>query len=43
MGLVSYYRHFIEGSSKIALPLSRLTQKEVKFEWFDDCERSFKS
>ncbi|RVW50103.1 Retrovirus-related Pol polyprotein from transposon gypsy [Vitis vinifera] len=26
---------------KIALPLTRLTQKRVKFEWFNDCEHSF--
>ncbi|KAL6313881.1 hypothetical protein AAG906_010300 [Vitis piasezkii] len=26
---------------KIALPLTRLTQKGVKFEWSNDCERSF--
>ncbi|RVW78955.1 RNA-directed DNA polymerase-like [Vitis vinifera] len=32
---------FIEGFSKIALPLTRLTQKGVKFEWSNDCERSF--
>ncbi|RVW45589.1 Retrovirus-related Pol polyprotein from transposon 17.6 [Vitis vinifera] len=27
--------------SKIALPLTKLTQKGVKFEWSDDCECSF--
>ena len=37
-----YYRRFIEGFSKIALPLTRLTQKGVKFEWYDECECSFK-
>ena len=41
LGLASYYRQFIEGFSKIALPLTRLTQKGVKFEWSNDCERSF--
>ncbi|RVW89663.1 RNA-directed DNA polymerase-like [Vitis vinifera] len=30
-----------KGFSKIALPLTRLTQKGVKFEWSNDCERSF--
>ena len=39
--LAGYYKRFIEGFSKIALPLTRLTQKGVKFEWSDDCERSF--
>ncbi|WJZ88382.1 hypothetical protein VitviT2T_007687 [Vitis vinifera] len=41
LGLADYYRRFIEGFSKIALPLTRLTQKGVKFEWSNDCERSF--
>ena len=41
LGLAGYYRRFIEGFSKIALPLTSLTQKGLKFEWSDDCERSF--
>ena len=41
LGLTGYYRQFIEGFSKIALPLTSLTQKGVKFEWSNDCERSF--
>ena len=41
LGLAGYYRRFIEGFSKIALPLTWLTQKGVKFEWSDDCECSF--
>ena len=41
LGLAGYYRRFIEEFSKIALPLTSLTQKGVKFEWSDDCERSF--
>ncbi|RVW27090.1 Retrovirus-related Pol polyprotein from transposon 17.6 [Vitis vinifera] len=40
LGLVGYYRRFIEKFSKIALPLTKLTQKGVKFEWSDDCECS---
>ena len=32
LGLAGYYRRFVEGFSKIAAPLSQLTQKEVKFE-----------
>ena len=42
LGLASYYRRFIEEFSKIALPLTNLTHKGVKFELLDDCERSFK-
>ena len=32
LGLVGYYRWFVEGFSKIALPLTKLTQEGVKFE-----------
>ncbi|CAA0840348.1 Uncharacterized mitochondrial protein AtMg00860, partial [Striga hermonthica] len=39
--LAVYYRRFIEGFSKIALPLSQLTRKSVKIEWTDRCESSF--
>ncbi|GJU69738.1 putative reverse transcriptase domain-containing protein [Tanacetum coccineum] len=32
LGLVGYYRRFIEGFSKIAKPITKLTQKKVKFD-----------
>ncbi|GKF58137.1 putative reverse transcriptase domain-containing protein [Tanacetum coccineum] len=32
LGLAGYYRRFIEGFSKIARPMTKLTQKSVKFE-----------
>ncbi|GJW04680.1 reverse transcriptase domain-containing protein [Tanacetum coccineum] len=35
LGLVGYYRRFIEGFSKIAKPMTKLTQKQVKFDWGD--------
>ncbi|GKB38911.1 putative reverse transcriptase domain-containing protein [Tanacetum coccineum] len=35
LGLAGYYRRFIEGFSKIAKPMTKLTQKKVKFEWVD--------
>ncbi|WMV50864.1 hypothetical protein MTR67_044249 [Solanum verrucosum] len=37
----SYYIRFVEGFSSIASPLTRLTQKKVKFQWSYDCEKSF--
>ncbi|GJZ61854.1 putative reverse transcriptase domain-containing protein, partial [Tanacetum coccineum] len=40
-GLAGYYRRFIEGFSKIAKPMTKLTQKKVKFEWGDKQETSF--
>nr|GEZ25563.1 hypothetical protein [Tanacetum cinerariifolium] len=39
--LVGYYRSFIEGFSKIAKPMTKLTQKKVKFEWGDKQEAAF--
>ncbi|WMV42529.1 hypothetical protein MTR67_035914 [Solanum verrucosum] len=41
LGLAGYYRRFVEGFSSIASPLTKLTQKKVKFQWSDDCEKSF--
>ena len=35
-----YYRRFIQGFFSIAVPLTRLTRKEVKFDWTDACEQS---
>nr|GFC35650.1 putative reverse transcriptase domain, ribonuclease H-like domain, aspartic peptidase domain protein [Tanacetum cinerariifolium] len=40
-GLAGYYRRFIEGFSKIAKPMTKLTQKKVKFEWGDKQEAAF--
>nr|GFA51054.1 reverse transcriptase domain-containing protein [Tanacetum cinerariifolium] len=39
--LVGYYRRFIEGFSKIAKPMTKLTQKKVMFEWGDKQEAAF--
>ena len=41
LGLVRYYRRFIEDCSWLSAPMMRLTWKEVKFEWNDLCERAF--
>ena len=42
LGLVGYYRRFIEDLSQLVAPMTRLTRKEVKFEWNDLCEEAFK-
>ena len=39
--LTMYYRRFIKVFSRLATPITRLTQKEVKFEWNDRCEKAF--
>ena len=41
LGLAVYYRRFIEDLSRIAEPMTRLTRKEVKFDWDDRCEETF--
>nr|GFA08048.1 putative reverse transcriptase domain-containing protein [Tanacetum cinerariifolium] len=41
LGLIGYYRRFIEGFSKIAKLMTKLTQKKVKFEWGDKQEAAF--
>jgi len=39
--LVGYYRRFIEGFSKLALPLTQLTRKGQAYVWDAKCEKSF--
>ncbi|GKE40874.1 putative reverse transcriptase domain-containing protein, partial [Tanacetum coccineum] len=41
LGLAGYYRRFIEGLSKIAKPMTKLTQKNVKFDWSEKAEAAF--
>ncbi|GJV50575.1 hypothetical protein Tco_1440787, partial [Tanacetum coccineum] len=36
-----YYRRFIENFSRIAQPLTLLTQKDKKFDWGEEQEKSF--
>ncbi|GJQ99916.1 putative reverse transcriptase domain-containing protein [Tanacetum coccineum] len=41
LGLAGYYQRFIEGFSKIAKPMTKLTQKKIKFDWSDKAETTF--
>ena len=41
MGLAGYYRKYVKGLSSIAQPMTKLTGKDVKFTWSEECERSF--
>ena len=41
LGLVGYYRRFVKGFSMVAAPMTRLPQKNVKYEWSEKCQRSF--
>nr|GEU53729.1 putative reverse transcriptase domain-containing protein [Tanacetum cinerariifolium] len=41
LGLAGYYRRFIEAFSKIAKSMTKLNQKNVKFDWGDKQEAAF--
>ncbi|XP_016667470.2 uncharacterized protein [Gossypium hirsutum] len=43
LGLAGYYRRFVNGFSKIALPMTKLLQKNVPFIWDDQCQKSFET
>ncbi|GJV37746.1 putative reverse transcriptase domain-containing protein [Tanacetum coccineum] len=43
LGLTGYYRHFIANFSKIAKPLTSLTQKKQKYEWGAKQEEAFQT
>ncbi|GJT46089.1 putative reverse transcriptase domain-containing protein [Tanacetum coccineum] len=42
LGLAGYYQRFIENFSKLAKPLTLLTQKNKKYEWGDKQEEAFR-
>ncbi|GKC36894.1 putative reverse transcriptase domain-containing protein, partial [Tanacetum coccineum] len=41
LGLPGYYRRFIKGFLKIARPMTKLTQKSIKFDWGEKEEAAF--
>ncbi|GJT16986.1 putative reverse transcriptase domain-containing protein [Tanacetum coccineum] len=41
LGLAGYYKRFNEGFSKITKPMTKLTQKSVKFDWGEKEEAAF--
>eukprot|EP00253_Pinus_taeda_P015024 PITA_15024 len=41
MGLVGYYRRFMEGFSKVAFPITSLQKKGKAFQWTTDFQKSF--
>ncbi|GJZ17592.1 putative reverse transcriptase domain-containing protein [Tanacetum coccineum] len=41
LGLAGYYRRFVEGFSRLALPLTQLMRKGEKFVWTDERQESF--
>jgi hypothetical protein len=43
IGMVGYYRRFIEGFSKIARPTIALLATKVEFKWTPACQKSFET
>ena len=41
LGHAGFYRRFIKDFSKIAKPLYKLLEKDAKFSWEKDCQKSF--
>ena len=41
LSLAGYYKRFVKGFSMNAAPMTRLLQKNVKFEWSGKCQASF--
>ena len=41
LGLIGYYRKFIPRFSDLSRPLTRLTRHDAKFEWDQQCQKSF--
>ena len=41
MSLAAYYGRFVDGFASISSSMTTLTQKNVKFEFLEACERNF--
>ncbi|GJT23075.1 reverse transcriptase domain-containing protein [Tanacetum coccineum] len=41
LGHAGFYRRFIKDFSKIALPLTKLLEKDIPFEFDDECQKAF--
>jgi len=39
--VAGYYRRFVEGFFKLAVPIIRLLRKSNKFDWLEECATSF--
>ena len=42
LGLAGYYRRFVERFTVLVTPLIKLLKKDMKFEWTEKCEESFR-
>ncbi len=43
VAFANYYRRFIKNFAEKCVPLNRLTRKSTKFEWTQECQKSFEN
>jgi hypothetical protein len=43
LGLTGYYRNYVRGYSRLAVPLFELTKRDVSFVWDLGCQRAFET
>ncbi len=43
LGLTRYYRNYVRGYARLAVPLFELTRKEVAFVWDSGCQNAFEA
>ena len=43
LGFANFYRRFVEGYSRIAIPLTHLTNEKVPWNWDERCQEAFDS
>jgi hypothetical protein len=43
LGFANFYRRFIKDFSKITIPLTRLTQKDILWKWDDEAQGAFEA
>jgi hypothetical protein len=41
LGLANYFRRFLQGYSKMVVPLTNLTKKDKRWEWTGECQEAF--
>ena len=41
LGMVGYYRKFTNRFADAARPMARLTRKDIKVSWCEDCQAGF--
>ena len=41
LGTVGYYRQYVESFAEKSRPLTKLTGKNVKFQWTTECQNAF--